>query len=507
VIQKLFAQQVTFQHRYYNKYNSYINDFILTSDSGFIAVGQCDSTIFGSKMAMVFKCDRFGTVQWSVNLTDSTTWSDTYAINIINLYNGDFLISLIINHASGSLGCLVRMDINGQVVWSKILTNNFIITSMHESSKGELVFLCIKNNNFMLAKTDSVLQPLWTRSWSVDPLYAVVKNMMELAPDGIFYALQFTDYVNYDYSVIIKSNDVGTSQWIKWTDNLLFPKKIMPLPDSGCQMLFSSSLLQLSKTGDSVSNIYFYCLGGNHFGGSDFKRTIDNGYVVAGHSKNGPGIFNYSMAIMKLDSAAHPLWVKKYTGIRATPYHIFETSDDGLMIAGNDVDGSPNPVHGFVIKTNSTGSTFCNDSIMTALDSIGPFTLFGGPSTPLLPSSDTVTFISQSLKIIPGISDSIFCITSTEIPPVSNHLDIVKAYPNPARDIINIYFSLDKKSVATIDIYDFLGNRVFSSEESTILLPGEHHFTYSTSEFSNGIYLVNLIVNGQSRTLKFIKVD
>lgn len=73
----------------------------------------------------------------------------------------------------------------------------------------------------------------------------------------------------------------------------------------------------------------------------------------------------------------------------------------------------------------------------------------------------------------------------------------LKAFPNPANEVINLAFNTQKDfSEKRIIIHDLTGRKVMDN----VLNESEGIFTISTNELNNGVYICSLIVDGKSIT-------
>ena len=88
-----------------------------------------------------------------------------------------------------------------------------------------------------------------------------------------------------------------------------------------------------------------------------------------------------------------------------------------------------------------------------------------------------------------------------------NHLakDVkVLLYPSPAsngRDM-TLDLTLDGKKSISIDVYDMLGHQVASVASGTYS-SGQHKFSVNTSDLNAGMYICNIMANGEVKTIKF----
>ena len=85
-----------------------------------------------------------------------------------------------------------------------------------------------------------------------------------------------------------------------------------------------------------------------------------------------------------------------------------------------------------------------------------------------------------------------------------NNISSFNAYPNPAKDLLTISFSADKKDVYNIRLMDATGRLVHSNNYSASI--GENQFQLNLSDLSKGIYLMEL-QNGSSIVQKKIVIE
>ena len=78
----------------------------------------------------------------------------------------------------------------------------------------------------------------------------------------------------------------------------------------------------------------------------------------------------------------------------------------------------------------------------------------------------------------------------TSVNNVSEAISEVSLYPNPAKDFATLSFSLEKSSVASINVIDAAGRVVYAASEN--FNAGKQQVNISTNNFSAGIYNVNI---------------
>jgi hypothetical protein len=75
------------------------------------------------------------------------------------------------------------------------------------------------------------------------------------------------------------------------------------------------------------------------------------------------------------------------------------------------------------------------------------------------------------------------------------HNNSIIFYPNPAKDFINLIL----KDESLITIYNSVGQIVFTKKMNS------NDFIIDISNLTNGVYIIKLNENGNSKTAKFIK--
>jgi PKD repeat protein len=80
----------------------------------------------------------------------------------------------------------------------------------------------------------------------------------------------------------------------------------------------------------------------------------------------------------------------------------------------------------------------------------------------------------------------------------------IKIYPNPTRDNLVVEIDLIKAEKIEIVVFDILG-KIVSQQTEKLVSSGIHNFTVTSSNFQQGIYLVQVKTGNTTKTLKFLK--
>jgi hypothetical protein len=87
------------------------------------------------------------------------------------------------------------------------------------------------------------------------------------------------------------------------------------------------------------------------------------------------------------------------------------------------------------------------------------------------------------------------------VPKVTN-VGTLSVYPNPAQSNLNMDVNLNEGGNVTVNIVDVTG-RIVLSENKGLLNAGEHKLNINTGNLDNGVYIYQLMVNGEMTTGRF----
>jgi hypothetical protein len=87
---------------------------------------------------------------------------------------------------------------------------------------------------------------------------------------------------------------------------------------------------------------------------------------------------------------------------------------------------------------------------------------------------------------------------------LSDKTGLLRGYPNPCSDLVNIEYELNRNSEITISIYDCLGNVLFSQNKRMQEI-GKHMAEISMKTISHGVYFIILRSQDYSRSIRVIK--
>ncbi|MCX6310335.1 MAG: T9SS type A sorting domain-containing protein [Bacteroidetes bacterium] len=173
-----------------------------------------------------------------------------------------------------------------------------------------------------------------------------------------------------------------------------------------------------------------------------------------------------------------------------------------------------NPTYrdGYDVLTSTTGMSNYNDFTNTPIyhrADLTPSTSTNGvdtvwqPFTAQVPGGVQYIAFHHNANGMDVLSlDEILLIENvTGIEESSKGFSIAQNFPNPANGSTTFNYSLTNNSNVSFNVYDVIGNVVYSQNESN-QSAGDHRFDMNTANLSNGMYYYTITVNGQKETRK-----
>lgn len=176
------------------------------------------------------------------------------------------------------------------------------------------------------------------------------------------------------------------------------------------------------------------------------------------------------------------------------------------------------PIHGVDVKLGITGSSQIIDVTETGNDggftftniNFGTYTVYA--DIPGLIRDSVYTFtVDSTTNIFMNLnylvdSVNIYIAPGIGIETIEDlNLNTLQVYPNPSKDISNIYFSLINSAQVKLEVYNIYGIKMFSLLDDD-LPAGEYNnsFNPTQSALDAGTYFITLTVNGKSKTIRTV---
>ena len=356
----IFSVALTLSKCFGGTYNDYLNSIVQTSDGGYMAVGDMNSTDgdfsanHGEYDGWIIKLDSNGNKLWLKCFGGTST---DLLRSIIQTSDGGYIAGGYTRSVDGDIsgsrysldGWIIKLDSNGNKLWSKCFGGN--------------------GNDYL----NSIIQ-------TADGGYIAAGET--LSNDGDFSE----HHGGYTDGWIIKFDSNGNREWSKCfggsDDDSL--KGIIQLSDGGYIAVGNTMSIDgdfsehhggrtdgwIIKVSSAGNREWSKCFGGN---GNDYlnniTQTSDGGYIAVGETSSTDGEFsgNHSAKtdgwIIKINATDNKVWSKCFGG---TDYDsltdILQTIDGGYMAAGyakstnGDVPLSHGDYNGWIIKVSSTGN-------------------------------------------------------------------------------------------------------------------------------------------------------
>jgi hypothetical protein len=434
---------------------------IETPDGGFVIVGRTDSPELGTHLvdnraaydALVVRTDQTGQVLWRKTLGGT---ADDRANGVCSTQDGGFAVigttasadgDVIGNHSTNGYtdAWLLKFTADGTLSWTKCVGSKTwdrgdCITQLRDGSYAIGGYA----ESFDSGSTVLGLGLAWLAR--LDTAGHIVWNRMLGGSNGISVVLNLLE--RHDGSIIATGTNAGGAVLVPRIDSSYYYRNPQ---DCGVACV--------SPNGDLL---WQRRVGGTSFD-EFFGATLDseNGVVASGltSSRDGTIMHNHGgysdVWLVRFDSTGGISWQGTYGGSdRDEARSVVATPDGGYAVVGytNSLDGDVSGYH----DQNGFDAWFVK---------LGKY--------------DAVPYSRQGI-------------------PSTISLD---AQPNPARNSVDLQYSLRAASVIAMEIDDEVGKRVkmfdlgFQSD-------GSHTFTLDVSLFSSGIY--HLVLNSEhaSATLK-----
>ena len=495
-----FAQTTKFQLTFGGVQSEMANSIYQTSDGGYIVAGVTYPT-FSNADVYVVKLSSTGTLQWTKTYGGNSNDIGHYVIET----NGGYLIAgETESFAASREAFLIRTDINGDTLWTKTYggTGSDIANKIEELPSG----------NFLL-----------TGSFQINGINQMgllrIDNSGNLLSEGYISPYQFASPINKaTYLGNGKVGFTGANPDLVIADTNGTYINTCPDFSSGRSVdaILTSDQKYISLIYDNVggpqgSNItltkfdpltlssVFSIKYSTNF--DDIPVSIveanDLGFVILATSLTSFSS-NQSLLLIKTDSLANLQWTKRYS---ITPTddnmegQLIRTSDGGYAIAASTtVNGSFSNYDYYIIKTDSSGDSFCNQSAASLAQSI--VTTITGTS----PSPLTYTLLNAGTLVAPSISNygslNTVC-TSVGVENISTDNTSITIFPNPVTNWLQIsgYRFQDADEVV---LRDAMGKTIY---HLTIKIPTAD-LRIPASDLEPGIYFLSVNTTNKIVTKK-----
>jgi hypothetical protein len=494
--------QITFQ----KSYGGYSQDFgsciAITRDSGYIICGESSSypTAGVGGGTYVIKLDAFGTIQWTRALNNGIGYY------VYPTSDQGYIVSggVEVPQFGADDIHLFKLDSSGNIVWERAYGGSgaeWPFSACPTSDGGYIVIGVTYTfgpgpGDIYIVKTDSIGNLMWSKNYGgagQDQGSSILQN-----PDGSYM-------FSANSSALTKIDSLGNPLWSKHytSPDGGFLNISRRTSDNGYILLgfisanysIDSIDVYLVKT-DSLGNpIWGKSYGGNKYDrASDVIETSDGGYIIGGKTKNTTN--DYDLFAIKTNSLGDTLWTMIYGDSDNDQMNgsgtIVQTADNGYAITGYTVNYNTYYENIYLIKTDSSGRTYCNEHCSSMI--VNDISLHGVDVTIQASTPATITTIINTANTTGGLVYN-FCapVEVSETEKVDADFSI---YPNPAHRIITL--SQLPADACEVKISDVAGRFIYklsvaNQTSQTIDCP-----------FPPGIYFVSLIAGDRIVNRKLV---
>lgn len=426
-------------------------DFVLVEEimelqTGLICVANVESAQ-GSDYGIVFELDSTHAVVWQKKYQSGN--ADTY-LNCATLTSDSFIV---IGAVTGSLQTFVmKLDLNGNVTWSRDISSGTSIYFVDECTDGNYVLGTYASS---VVKIDTAGVVLWQNEYATTSVGATLYMGMAETSSGYIFVGNFYTSAPFSHVLRVIKTDIAGNLTGQYSE----------LPTTW---------------------------GFN--GVCDVAQTDDNGLVVAmwfqyDNNMQPSGYYTRSYMV-KIDSTGSIAWSKEFNGAFSANA-VTETNDGGFLIATQENFGDT--LYSYLHKTDQGGNDNCTTiqkNFSAGSDSVAQYTA----SHQLSPGAITVS--TSQVSVAPN-SPGFEFVCYTDIIEVQRKQEF-SVSPNPTSETFTLEAE-DDVSGATVTVTSLIGDVMF--HQTQVALP----LTIQTGgAWASGCYFITVTSSSGTSTQKII---
>jgi len=417
---------------------------------------------------------------------------------------------------------LIKTDYRGIVEWERVYGDEYhdIGYCVRQTMDGGFI-VCggdwdidtYKIDGFLM-KTDAYGDTIWIESYGGQRDEA----LFEVCPlsDGGYIAAGFVEEPDgYHTNIYLVRTDAnGNLLWSREYGQIGYidhAESIQPAGDGGfvlCGWMncvgtgYDVQFIKVDSQGDIEWTRYF---GGDRYDqGFSVARTIDGGYVIAGHKTVDDLNNNYDFYLVKTSGDGFVEWERTYGGTGGDrAYSVRQTVDGGYIISGASESFNQGGNDIYVVKTDNAGNLEWHDIFGDYSDEIGECI------RPLSDGNFVVTGHAETyggayhdaflMKISPGqlgVEDEMVDLAPEKISLSQN-------YPNPFNAATTIELNISENAEVLVEIYNILGEKLSTLHDGW-LPSGNHKINWRASGLPSGVYFYKIGANSYSISKKML---
>jgi hypothetical protein len=431
---------------------------IETSDGGYAAAGFTSSFGAGENDVWLVKTVANGVLQW--NMTYGGV-NDDSAKCLIQTSDGGYLLAGYTNSGGPSQSTyIVKTDVTGNMVWSKILSGSSA-NSVIEASEGTYALAIEYPNAFGLIKVDSAGNILLNQTYAGPSNQASTQAIVQAEDNGYTIAGSTTSSTGSRGTWLVKTDSAGEMLWSK-TFPSLGAYTLIKTVEGGYALTGDRAFLIITDSGGNVQWSQIY--DGNPGNSTDYQnkyptimRSIieasPNHFVMAGFANGGPYVnlqLNWIQVALKSGAQTIP----PQTTILSPTNTVYSHRNIPLTFYVNE------PTINFMGSINSANFTIAgNKTLLNLPDGTYSVTVFSMDTDHNLAPSQTISFNVKSDE-------------SIVLPKVVIQSPTNQVY-NTAQ--VRLNFSVDQEVLWTAYSLDGGANRTVFPSSFLLQLPSGKH--------------------------------
>ena len=463
---------------------------IQCSDGSFLLIGYALSdSVFTSTIMVAAKIDSIGNLQWSKTFSGPEEFRLMCSLEV----PGGFLLAggKQISASDPHDLVLIRIDQNGDTLWTRQYDNCGGLYSLHFVPGGDIVgtgySAPVGNPHPQVICMDTAGDILWRKEFLHTPFNGYGLRNGSVCSDGsiVFY---------FQGTLVTKLDSAGNYLWslprYNFPSTMLTSSDIIELADGSFFLMGSLSrigqlseafICKITSTGQLLWT-KSYGLLSSSFNFSSASLNPDNSINM--YSGTLDTLTNKHVpALLKLDTAGNVLWAKKYPGYQSNYFvsgKVNTCVNGGYVISGTVYDSSIQASEIFLIRNNFDSSLCHQEDVIPTITLLADS---GFINTTVSTTSTSYTEVYTSIDVgsnvlVPGYRCSLTYISG--IPALDADITV---YPNPANTVVHI---LSEELIVAVEVYNELGVLTESLEGSGMKL---------SLELVPGIYFLKVYLN------------
>jgi hypothetical protein len=495
--------QITFQKafRLCNSYEYIQRTVSQTSDGGYIISGTTDNFGAGNTDLYLIKTNENGDTLWTRTFGGS---GDDFGYCVKQINGGGYLmtgVSYDFGFGAGDV-YLIRLDINGDTLWTKTYggTQEDCGISILESSDDSGFVIAgytwsfgAGAEDYYLIKIDGNGNILWTKSYGGDQIDNLLSA--DRTSDGGYILIgdTYSFGTNSDRDVyLVKTNSIGDTLWTRIYSGIGNDDawSVKQTPDGGYIIAGGTNSFDASgfydffliKTDSLGDTLWAKTYGGaNDDYAESLEITSDGGYIIIGKTDS-YGAGANDIYLIKTNVNGDILWTKTYGGLYDDVGNSVKQTDDGGYIITGSTESFGSGIYDiYLIKTDSSGNSGCNQSNTATVVGHAPFNI---KRPPTIVSSGGVALSPHTIANR-GSDETSICTTAGITEIKNNNYLLLSPNPFTTTTTLTLQGTCHNPSLF---IYNLLGQEVRS-----IPIGSNTQLTINRDHLASGMYFYKLI--------------